>query len=90
MTTTTKRMAQADLNKFNFKLGEDGSFSFDLCPGPYAKRCTIRYSKHYKGQIINIEINKNKSFVITTAMWKILRNHSDLLDNFLQNESGIF
>lgn len=76
-------MTQAHLNKFNFKVNEDDSFSFDLCPGPFSKRITVRYSKHYKCNIINIEVNRNKSFVITESMWHIIVTHFDLLNNFL-------
>lgn len=76
-------MSQAHLNKTNFKVITDSEFSFDLYPKSKLKSAKIVYSKHYRGYVLNISINKNKSFIITSYMWKILLAHSDLINNAL-------
>jgi hypothetical protein len=78
-------MSQAQLDLTNFKLISNNEFSFDLYPKSKLKSAKLTYSKHYRGYVLNISINKNKSFIITSYMWRILLKHFDLINNALIN-----
>jgi hypothetical protein len=88
-------MSQKQLSQTNFKLLEESEggershhegFSFDLEPESKTKikkTATVYYSKHYKTNVLKINLDKHKSFYITPSMWKNFRQHYQIIDNAL-------
>jgi hypothetical protein len=83
-------MSQKHLNQTNFKLLNDEGvcegFSFDLEPESKTKlkkTATVYYSKHYKNNVLKINLDKHKSFYFTRSMWKNFRQYYQIIDNAL-------
>jgi len=51
------------------------------------KHARIYYSKCYKSNVISLNINKSKAFIITPHIWKILKSKSNLIDSIFENDS---
>ena len=54
-----------------------------------SKHAKLKYSSAYKDMVLSFNINKSKHFIITRQMWKILRNHLEIIDQEL-NKNGNF
>ena len=80
-------MAQAMLDKKKLKIFSDIStqtesdYFFNLSPSKHGK---IYYSKCYKSNILSLNINRSKAFVITPQIWKIIKSKSHIIDEILK------
>jgi hypothetical protein len=57
---------------------------FNLSPTKHAR---IYYSKCYKSQVLSLNINRSKAFIITPDIWNILKSKNDQINSILNKKN---
>lgn len=61
--------------------GQEGALTIYMSQNKIAR---VYYSHAYKDNVLSFNFGTSKSFIITSLMWKILKNHITDIDELLK------